>query len=363
MDITGITIHTRFTLIKKLTDGLVGSIYLAHFVEKKEEPVMVKIFRDDITSKRTGDILRYRRALSIVAKLNHPNLIRILDYGEIFELQYIVFENFRGTSLSEILKKPDCSIGRIIDIIIQICRALECIHQNGVIQKDLNPENVMIDTNDISDGDTVKLADSGVAHIIDFSELMAKTKDIPDLINYFSPEQSGLIKRHVDERSDMYSLGVIFYRLLTGKLPFAADESFLFTRQNAEERPELPGRLNPSVPPILDRIVLKLLETEPENRYQSAKGLLHDIDRYKNGDREFKLGLNDESIKLSYRTELISRNGELMRLKNLFDRAREGMGCVCLISGEAGTGKTRLIEELHDYIYSQKAVIIQGKCF
>jgi AraC-like DNA-binding protein/putative methionine-R-sulfoxide reductase with GAF domain len=363
MNLTGITIHDRFRLIKRISDGLTGSIYLAHCIEKNENPVMVKILKDDIISKKAEDLIRYRHELGIVSRLNHANVVRILDYGEVFELQFIVFEYFQGTTLFEILKKQNISTERILDVIIQICRALDCIHQNGVIQRDLNPENVLIHNDSGSAGDTVKLADSGAAHIIEFSEVMAKSKDIPDPINYFSPEQSGLIKRHVDERSDMYSLGVMFYQLLTGKLPFTADESFLFTRQNAEERPELPGRLNPAVPPILDRIVLKLLETEPENRYQSAKGLLHDLDRFESGDREFMLGLNDESIKLSYRTKLIGRNDEFTKLKKLFEGTREGRGRVCLISGEAGIGKTRLIEELHDYVCSQNAIFIQGKSF
>jgi serine/threonine protein kinase/AraC-like DNA-binding protein len=363
MDLTGITIHDRFTLIKKISDGLTGSFYLAHFIEKNENPVMVKILKDDITSKKTEDLLRYRGELSILARLDHANLARIHDYGEIFELQYIVFEYFEGSPLSEIFKNQDIPLDRILDIVIQISRALDCIHQNGIIQRDLNPERVLFSHNDHSGADTVKLAASGVSHVIDFIELTGKSKETADAVSYFSPEQSGLIKRQVDERSDLYSLGVMFYQLLTGRFPFNAGASFPFMRQNPKDQPEPPSRLQPSIPSIIDRMVLKLLETEPANRYQSAKGLLQDLERCRKGDREFILGLQDASIRLSYRTKLIGRNEELTRLQNLFERAREGRGCICMISGEAGIGKTRLIEELHDYVCAQNVTSIQGKCF
>jgi serine/threonine protein kinase/AraC-like DNA-binding protein len=363
MDLSGITINNRFTLIKKTSEGPSGSIYLAHCADKKLEPAAVKIFRDEITSNRTEYIIRFRHELSTVSNLDHPNIVRIYEAGEVYKLHYIAMEYVQGTGLSEILKTCNLTLDQITSILIQLCSALDCIHKSGVIHRNLKPGNIIIDKKEKSDGFIAKLTDSGTSYVKDYNELMKKSENTPELFEYFSPEQVGIKKSRADERSDLFSLGVIFYQLLTGRLPFSGDEPFSLLHHYSVKPLEHPSNFNSGIPPLLDRIVLKLLEKEPENRYQSARGLLFDLERYKRGDREFILGLHDASVHLSYRTRLVGREKELDDLKAVFNRAREGNGGLCLIRGEAGIGKTRLVEELRDYIRSKNTMFIHTKCF
>ena len=362
MDLTGITINNQYALIKKIAEGRTSSLYLTDCTGKKAEPVVIKIFKDDSTSKKAEDIIRFKKELNIISKLEHPNIIRIYDTGEIFELQYIAMEYIQGASLSGILKNTSLSVELIIDVIIQTCEALDCLHQNGIVHRDLKPGNLIMYEGVEAAGTRIKLTDSGSMCIKNFGEPI-KSEDITDILGYLSPEQSGIRKRPVDERSDLYSLGVLFYQLLTGRLPFTGDDLFSLLHHYSARLPEYPSRFSPALPPLLDRMVLKLLDKEPENRYQSARGLLFDLERYQCGDREFILGLNDTSIRLSYRTRFTGRHKELDKLKRIFDRTRNGHGGLCLIRGEAGIGKTRLIEELHYYIRSKDTIVIHAKCF
>jgi serine/threonine protein kinase/AraC-like DNA-binding protein len=361
MDLTGITINERLVLTNKMHEGGISSLYRAYYADRKDEPVVVKIFKDNITSQRPENVIRFRQELTSVSNLEHKNIAKIYDTGEVFKLHYCAMEYTPGMNLSELQKKAGLSTSQIVDIVAQTCRGLECLHRNGIKHRFLEPGNIIAYTGNGSAGMTIKIIGVGIAHIIDFNEL--KTPDtVAEMLAYLSPEQSGLHKRSVDERSDLYSLGVIFYQLLTGKIPFADDDLFPLIRQYFKKNPSPPSSINKSIPAILDRIVFKLLEIEPESRYQSAKGLLWDLERFTRGDTDYIPGLNDSSIQLSYRTKLIGRKKETARLMAAIDDMRDGRGGVCLISGEAGIGKTRLIEELHHYADMKEITLIQGRC-
>ncbi len=361
MDLTGLIINNKYELLKKINEGKISSLYLSNRIDSPTDTLAIKIFKDAFTSKQQEDIIRFKHELNIISRIDHPNVIKIFDSGEKFDLHFIVMEHLPGTSLSTIIKNSSLSVEQTMDTIIQVCEALICLHRSGIIHRNLRPGNIIINERDNA-RPNVKLTDGAVMHLMDFAELI-KSGEIADLLAYMSPEQSGIKKSYVDERSDLYTLGVIFYQLLTGELPCNGDESFLVFHQHGIVLSKVPSAINPLVPEILDRIVIKLLETEPENRYQSAKGLLFDLKRVKGGERSFILGVKDASIRLSYRTRLVGREKELDTLKNNFERAQEGHGGVCLIKGEAGIGKTRLIEELREYAHSNSAVFIHTKCF
>ncbi len=362
MDFTGIIINNRYKLIKKLAEGRTSFLYLAHLTGRKTGLVAVKIFKDNVTSKKTGNLIRFKHNVYLLSQLKHPNIICIYDVGEVYGLQFVVMEYLKGQVLQEAFKGTIPPTEYSISIIVQTARALDCLHRNGITHRDLKPGHLIIlDDTEYSDH-TLKLMDGGFNCIKDFSQL-AQSEDIAELIGHLSPEQSGLIKRQVDGRSDLYSLGVIFYQMLTGRSPFPHDDSLLFLHRHKSKGPELPSHLNSAVYPVLDRIVLKLLENEPEKRYQSAEGLLFDLERCRGGEREFIAGLNDASIRLTYRTRLVGRDREVERLSRLLDSAIEGSGGACLIGGDPGIGKTRLIEELLEYARSKGAAAIYAKCF
>ncbi|MCK4799224.1 MAG: AAA family ATPase, partial [Spirochaetes bacterium] len=170
----------------------------------------------------------------------------------------------------------------------------------------------------------------------------------------------------IDERSDLYSLGVVFYQLLTWELPFKAKElSTLLHEQVTKEAPPA-TRINSDIPKLIAEIITKLMSKEQELRYQSAKGLLYDLDRYLKGETGFIIGEKDQKVKLTYQTRLVGREEELNKIKALVDKAWSKEGSICLIGGEPGVGKTRLVEALKEYVYNKgyKAggLFIEGRC-
>ncbi len=177
-----------------------------------------------------------------------------------------------------------------------------------------------------------------------------------------SPEQCGVLKRPIDERSDLYSAGVIFYRLLTGALPFTGDSFFSLTHRQMIGAPHPPGSLNPDIPRIVDRIAIKLLEREPGDRYQSASGLIQDLDSFLSGSLDFEPGAIDRPPRPVFRSVLVGRNNELEQLRRQYDKTMSGKGGIALITGAAGTGKSRLVEELKESILGRGGVFIGGKC-
>ncbi|MCP4132997.1 MAG: protein kinase [bacterium] len=361
MELLNRTINNRYKVYEKIGPGGMSSLYRAYDLSNNNTPVAVKVLNSKVTSNRIEDIIRFRSEAELVSRLSHENIVSIYEVGEVFELNYIVMEYIQGESLQDILARNtfpgDFSINRAIDSVLRLCKALEYIHSNAVIHRDLKPGNVLV-TND----GQIKLIDFGLAHVKDFDAII-DSGEIAGTFGYISPEQSGTIRRTVDERSDLYSVGVILYQLLTGKLPFEGDDICSVIHQQIARVPDAPGTLMPEVPEILDKIVLKLLEKEPENRYQSARGLLHDLEKFSRGQREFILGLNDRFIKLSYRSRLVGRENELDFLRDLFNRSRDGDGRVCFVSGGAGRGKTRLVEELKDYVNQSEGILLEGKCF
>ena len=355
MDINGKIIHNKYQIDRQISEDTVSYLHLAHDLSPKKRPLVFRFMKNSIISKRIEDTIRFRIESNAVSELNNRNIVKIFEVGEFIELLYVAMEYFPSGSLHAFLKEKKPPISRSIDIIMQICSALECLHTNNILHRDPKPANILMDD------DTVKLTGFGLSHLREFDESVT-FEEIVKNFKYIAPEQCGVLKRTIDERSDLYSLGVIFYQLLTGRVPFEGPDICSIIHQHIAKLPELPATINPEIPAQLERIVMKLLEKEPENRYQSARGLMSDLERYLSGQQEFILGLNDRFTKLSYRTKLIGRDREMGLLSEVIDYLRGGSGAVYFITGEAGSGKTRLIEELKSTIYANGALLVEGKC-
>ena len=363
MDVVNKVINNKYRIKEKICEGGMSVVWLAEDLLRKEN-VAIKILKRGVTSNRAEDIIRFRNEATTVAKLNEPGIVKIFEIGEFENMHYIVMEYINGKSLYKLLEdgvrlSPD----EAVEVAYRICEALKHIHHANVIHRDLKPGNIIInwETKINRRKPEIKLIDFGLAQVKEFN--MKDTGEIIGTLSYMAPEQSGIIKRSVDERSDLYSLGVILYQLLTGEIPFKAENVNSLIHQQIAKLPEKITKFNPTIPVILEKISLKLLEKEPEKRYQSAAGLLSDLEKYKKGQHDFVPGIDDKFIKLNYRTNLIGRDEELVKLKMLFDKALKGKGSVCLIGGEAGRGKTRLAEELRNYVYEKHGMYIDGKCF
>jgi predicted ATPase len=178
-----------------------------------------------------------------------------------------------------------------------------------------------------------------------------------------SPEQSGVIKRNVDARSDIYSLGIMFYQILTGELPFKADTISALIHRHIASRPEGFDKKAPGAPAILERMVFKMIEKEPDKRYQSAAAIVRDIDLFLIGYRDFVPGGTETTARPLFRPELIARKDEMDILMRNYQRALKGEGGLCLLSGFAGSGKTRLCEELREHVNSHEGLFLWMKCY
>lgn len=363
MNLVGKTIDGRYRIIEKIGEGGMSTVWLAEDTIKGDS-VAVKVLKKDTTSNRVEDVIRFRNEATTVSKLISTNIAKIIEIGETQHMHFIVMEYLAGKSLYKLLEEGrKFEIEDTVEIIYKICDALKHVHNANIVHRDLKPGNIIINyvqQDNVRQLD-VKLIDFGLAQVKEFN--VKDKQDIVGTLCYVSPEQSGAIKRNVDERSDLYSLGVIFYQLLTCILPFSGSNISSIIHQHITKIPEKPSLHKNGIAPVLDKIVLKLLEKEPEKRYQSAQALVYDLDKYKDGLKDFEPGLEDKVIKLNFKTDLVGREEELEQLYKAFHDALDSKGSICLISGEAGKGKTRLVEELRAYVYENMGTFIDGKCF
>lgn len=358
MNLVGTKIHDRYIIEDKIGEGGMSTVWLGVNLKDNSE-VAIKILKKGVTSNRIEDIIRFRNEANIVSKLNIPGTVKIYEADEVEGLQYIVMEYIKGKSLQSLLSEGrHFTTEETLSIIYNICEVLKKVHDTGIIYRDLKPGNIIIDDQNNKE---IKLIDFGLSQMREFD--YREASQIIGTLYYMSPEQSGIIKRVIDERSDLYSLGVIFYQMVTNRLPFYGDNINSLVHQHAVKIPEDPRNYNSSLSDIIVRIILKLLKKEPEERYQSAQGLQIDLEKIRKGQVEFTLSSNDTLSNLHYRTSLVGRDEEYGILKQMYENASEGNGGICLISGEAGSGKSRLSDELKSYALKSEGLFIDGKCF
>jgi len=363
----GQLIEDRYKVIEKLGEGGMSLVYRA---EDKEtgQMVVLKFLKEGITSRRVEDVLRFQREAGAIAKLEHPGIMKVYGTGEYKQTPYIVMELLQGKSLADLFKeKRRFNVEESVEIVLQISEVLNYVHGKGIIHRDLKPGNIMLlwqpaAQQPPSTNYQVKVLDFGLAQILELKEIKVE-KEIVGTFGYMSPEQTGIVHKPVDERSDLYSLGIIFYQLITGQLPFKGKDVGTILHQQVAKMPPPISQLNPEIPRVIEEMVMKLLQKDMDKRYQTASGLIVDLKRFQQGETTFTIATRDKLRRLIYRTRFIGREEELTHLKELFNQAQAGQGKLCFIAGEAGRGKSRLVDELRSYVYERGGVFIEGKCF
>ncbi len=351
----GNTFLERYIIEGKIGESRGSIVYKALDSLEDGRPVALKVLKSGNVSRRPDDIIRFQAEADAVSRLSHPRICRVYGCGEHDGLHYIVMEYVEGVTLRDFMKDcPGDDFALFTDIIIGICEALDHVHRKNLIHRDLKPSNVLVRPRNVKE---LKLIDFGLARMKNADP--GGADEMAGTLHYISPEQTGLLRKNTDERSDLYSLGVIFYELIARKPPFAGPRLSTLVHQHIARRPELLTRVMKNVPPILDKIVLKLLEKEPDDRYQRALGLLSDLRKYRSGATDFNLGMEDKALKLHYRTRLTGREKELDALAS----ALSGNGSFIFIAGEAGIGKSRLVEELRESVSEKGMTFLDAKCF
>jgi eukaryotic-like serine/threonine-protein kinase len=263
----------RYRIQRKLGAGGMADVYLAEDQELGRR-VAIKI----LNGRHANDdqfIERFRREAKNAAALNHPNIVSIYDRGEAEDTYYIAMEFLDGRTLKElIVSRGAAPVNVAIEYARQILSALRFAHRHGIVHRDIKPHNVLVD----GDG-RVKVTDFGIARA--GTSQMTEAGSIVGTAQYLSPEQAR--GGEIDPRSDLYSLGVVLYELLTGKTPFDGETPVEIAMKHLSNAPKPPSKLRSDVPPELDKIVLRALAKDPNDRYQSADEMEADLDRVARG--------------------------------------------------------------------------------
>ncbi len=254
--------------------GIGGMAHVYKAVDLMEDKVVaVKILKNEYAESEEF-LRRFRNESKAIAVLSHPNIVKIFDVGFSDEINFIVMEYIDGITLKEFMEQQ--KILRWKDamyFITQVLRALQHAHDRGIVHRDIKPQNIML----FSDG-TIKVMDFGIAR---FSRIDGKTLSDKTIgsVHYISPEQAR--GDFTDERSDLYSIGVMLYEMLTGTKPFDGDNPVAVALMHMQETPEMPRDVNPSIPEAVEEIILHAMERNPAKRYQSASEMIKDFDMFK----------------------------------------------------------------------------------
>lgn len=277
-------LDNRYEILEKIGTGGMAVVYKA-LCHRLNRPVAIKILKDELS----GDAdfrRRFRTESQAVAMLSHPNIVAVYDVSRSGNIEYIVMELIEGITLKQYInRKGLLNWKEALHFATQVTKALGHAHSRGIIHRDIKPHNIMV----LKDG-SVKVADFGIARLQSTQNTL--TQEALGSVHYISPEQAK--GSHVDARSDIYSLGVVMYEMLTSHLPFEGDSAVSVAIQHISAIPLMPREINPEIPPGLETITMHAMEPDLNARYASAEEVLHDLEEFrKNPAITFTYLMND----------------------------------------------------------------------
>lgn len=264
----GTILGNRYELLQKIGEGGMAEVYKAkcHLLNRY---VAVKILKKEFVNDEEF-VGKFKKEASSAAALSGTNIVNVYDVGSEEQVNYIVMELIEGKTLKAIIReKGRMSSNEALNVAVQIAKALECAHKNNIVHRDIKPQNILV-----TDDGIVKVTDFGIAKVTDTSTI-TNTSKIMGTAHYFSPEQArGSI---VDHTSDIYSLGIVIYEMVTGKVPYDAENAVCVALKHIEETVIPPKQINDKIPNSLNDLILKAIEKEPIKRYQTIKEMIKDL--------------------------------------------------------------------------------------
>jgi predicted ATPase/signal transduction histidine kinase len=336
--------------------------------EADQYPVTIELLRNPFPS--INELLRFRHKYDMGKDFDLPNIIKTIALEPYQNSYALILEDCGSISLQSYLDRVGSlgsqsqSLATFLQIAIQLAEALDGLSAHRIIHKDIKPANIIINP------------ETQHSKLIDFSISSRLPKEIQEIKNvnrlegtlaYLSPEQTGRMNRGIDYRSDYYALGVTFYKLLSGQLPFVSDDPMELVHCHLAKQPIPVHHLTPTIPLVISQIVSKLMAKNAEDRYQNALGLKYDLELcltqwQETGTIElFSLGAQDLSDRFLIPEQLYGREPEIKILLNAFDRVSQGTTELMLVAGCSGIGKTVVIQEIHKPIVRQRGYFIKGK--
>ena len=304
MDLVGRYIGNRYEILEKIGNGGMATVYKAkcHVLNRF---VAVKVLKEEFTTDEEF-IRRFNIEAQSAAGLTHPNIVSVYDVGHEDNIYYIVMELIQGKTLKQIISESGILPWKwSVNIAIQIASALEAAHKNNIVHRDIKPHNIIITEDGVA-----KVTDFGIAKAVSNSTITAFGTTIGS-VHYFSPEHAR--GGYTDAKSDLYSLGIVMYEMLTGRVPFDADTPVSIALKHMQEKPVEPIKLNPSIPLAVNQIIMKAMRKDPNERYQSATEMLRDLNAaLKNPEGNF---VENENIDMN-RTQVMGTITDDMLEKN-----------------------------------------------
>ena len=361
---------TGYQILDRIYAGNRTLVYRGTRLSDKR-PVAIKVLHSDYPS--FSELVQFRNQYTIAKNLNLPGIIQ--TYGlEAYQNSYaLVMEDFGGISLKQWMEQGETPPDLIdfLQVAIEISNTLDILSRHRIIHKDIKPANILINPQTKQ----VKLIDFSIASLLPReTQTLMNPNVLEGTLGYLSPEQTGRMNRGIDYRTDFYSLGVTFYELLAGELPFQSHDAMELVHSHIAKQPLSLHKINPQIPPIVSEIVSKLMAKNAENRYQSALGLKFDLEfcwsqLQQCGKLErFAIGSRDLCDRFIIPEKLYGRETEVETLLAAFDRAaspltEEGQKRVemMLVAGFSGIGKTVVVNEIHKPIVRQRGYFIKGK--
>lgn len=303
----GIVLGNRYELLEKIGEGGMSEVFKAR-CNKLNRFVAVKILKKEFCNN-PEIVEKFKGEATAIAALSDNNIVNILDVGTQEDINYIVMEYVKGKTLKDVIKQ----VGKMnyetgISVAIQIARALDCAHRNKIIHRDVKPQNILV----TEDG-VMKVTDFGIAKS-STSSTITNTSTIMGSAHYLSPEQAK--GSFIDCRTDLYSLGVVLYEMVTGTVPFQADSAVTIALKHIQEEVVPPKKLNSKIPDSLNKLILKAMEKEPSKRYQSAKEMIADLQKIKdnpNARIDDDDDDNEHTIIMSAVTEEIAKQNDIKK--------------------------------------------------
>ncbi|RJQ71730.1 MAG: GAF domain-containing protein [Desulfobacteraceae bacterium] len=354
---------TNYEITEKIAEAPQAAIYKAYHKKNPDRPLVLKILKASTLSDYKK--AQFSQKIEHLKVLNDPLLITPLSFGLKDDVCFIAQDYFEGITLDKLTEgHPRISLNDFFTVACRLARALEKVHEAGIIHGGIKPHNILVDPGafDIRMIDFISAVD-----VRDVSHFIYDHSFVRHTLAYTSPEQTGRINHRVVFASDLYSLGIIFYEMLTGRLPFYSDDPLeLIHCHLAQEAPKVHEQ-NPNIPAVLGKMVAKLMLKQSEKRYQSSGALYADLVRCRDEFsaigtiREFALESSYLTQRVTFISKMVGRDQEAAAILDEYERAAQGTFRSLLISGLSGIGKTRLIQELQKPIVEHRGYFTSGK--
>ncbi len=353
---------TAYKIIAKIYDSANSIVYRAKH-KTDNQNVILKVLKQDYPPPRR--ITEFQREYEITNSLNLTGVVKVYDIIETGDHRWlIVVEDFEAQSLKQIIQNQQLTLDEFLFVAIKVSQILGEVHQRHIIHKDINPSNIVWNRQT----NIIKIIDFGISTKLSRETTTFRNPNqLEGTLAYISPEQTGRMNREIDYRSDFYSLGVTFYELLVGQLPFETTEPMELVHSHIAKQPISPHQKKQDIPLVISQIVMKLMAKTAEERYQSAWGLKADLEtcfqELQNREQisAFALGSRDVCEQFQIPQKLYGRQEQVEQLLASFERASAGAIEMLLVAGYSGIGKSALVNEIYKPITRQKGYFVSGK--